>query len=91
MPGTDWETLPLPEQTSVVVTNPLNRRAIIVAGGAQTDALWPAIEKSSRLAYEALTGQGYTDDTIYFMSPVTFMPGIDGLSNLANLHDAITV
>ena len=78
-------------QTSVVVTNPLNRRAIIVAGGAQSDALWPAIEKSARLAYEALTGQGYTDDTIYFMSPVTVGAGIDGVSNLANLQDAITV
>jgi len=80
-----------PKMTSVSVTNPLYRRAIIVAGGAQSDALWPAIEQSSRLAYEALTGQGYTDNTIYFMSPVTFMAGIDFTPTPANLQDAITV
>ncbi|MGA1869871.1 MAG: C13 family peptidase [bacterium] len=39
--------------------------------------------------YEALTFQGYTDDDIYFMSPITFSTGVDGLSTLLNLSYAI--
>jgi len=79
----------IPEITIVSVENPLRRRAIIVAGGAQADDLWPAIEKNATLVYEALSFQGYSDDDIYFMSPVTFSTGVDGLSTLSNLSYAI--
>jgi hypothetical protein len=80
----------IPKVTQVSISNPLSRKAIIVAGGTQTDDLWPAIEKNAGLAYDALKFQGYTDDDIYFMSPVTFSVGIDGTSTLSNLQYAIT-
>ena len=78
-----------PKITSVSVNSPRARRAIIVGGGADTDPLWPAIENSSLVAYNALRGQGYTDDTIRFYAPVTFNPGVDGLNALANLQSAL--
>src|SRR6185436_16155848 len=55
-----------PKITSVSVNSPLARKAIILAGGADTDPLWPAIENSTLVAYNALKGQGYSDDTIRF-------------------------
>jgi sugar lactone lactonase YvrE len=79
----------IPKLTTVTVNDPLRRRAIIVAGGWQSDPLWPAIEKSATLVYEALTFQGYTDDDIYFMSPVTFSAGVDVSATLSNLNYAI--
>ena len=80
----------IPKLTAVSVNNPLRRRAIIVAGGPHTDGLWLAIQKNAGLAYDALTFQGYTKDDIYFMSPVTFSAGVDGLPNLSNIEDALT-
>jgi hypothetical protein len=72
----------------VSVNNPLRRRAIIVAGGAQTDDIWPAIQNNATLVYKALTFQGYTNDDIYFMSPasipdVTKLPLLNTLSNMS--------
>jgi len=80
----------IPQLTTVSVENPLRRRAIMVVGGLQADDLWPSIEKSATLVYEALTFQGYTDDDIYFMSNVTFSAGVDGLSTLSNISHALT-
>jgi sugar lactone lactonase YvrE len=79
----------VPLLTTVNVENPLRRRAIIVAGGSQSDDIWPAIENNTTLVYEALTFQGYSDDDIYFMSPVTFSTGVDGTATLSNLEYAI--
>ena len=79
----------IPKLTTVSVNNPLRRRAIIVAGGPQSDSLWSAIQKNAGLAYDALTFQGYTNDDIYFMSPVTFTAGVDVLPTLSNIQYAI--
>ncbi len=80
----------IPEITTVSVDNPTRRKAIIVAGGSQSDTLWPAIETNAQLAYDALKFQGYSDYDIYFMSPVTFSAGVDGTSTLGNLEYAVT-
>ncbi|MFC1798871.1 C13 family peptidase, partial [Thermodesulfobacteriota bacterium] len=81
----------IPELTSVSVNNPLRRRAIIALGGSQSDAIWPAMENLGTLAYESLTFQGYSVDDIFFMSPVTFSTGVDGLTTLSNLSYAVNV
>ena len=80
----------IPKVTQVSVVNPLRRKAVIVAAGSQSDALWPAIEKNAGLAYGALKFQGYVDDDIYFMSPVTFSAGVDAAPTVNNLNNAIT-
>jgi hypothetical protein len=79
----------IPQLTTVSVENPLRRRAIIAMGGLQTDPLWPAMENSATLAYEAITFQGYTDDDSYFMSPVAFSSGVDGTPTLSNFSYAV--
>jgi sugar lactone lactonase YvrE len=81
----------IPKVTQVSVINPLRRKAIIVAAGSQSDALWPAIEKNAGLAYGALKFQGYVDEDIYFMSPVTFSSGVDVAPTVNNLNNAITI
>jgi streptogramin lyase len=80
----------VPKVTQVSVTNPLSRKAIVIAGGTQTDTLWPAIEKNAGYAYDALKFQGYVDEDITFMSPVTFSQGLDGTPTLSNIQYAIT-
>ncbi len=79
----------IPKLTNVSVGNPLRRRAIIVAGGPESDPLWPAIERNARAAYEALTIQGYTNEDLYFMSPVAFSTGHDASSTVSNLQFAL--
>jgi sugar lactone lactonase YvrE len=81
----------IPELTTVTVDNPMRRRAIIVAGGSHADALWPTVEKSAGLAYRALKFQGYSDDDLYFLSPVTFTEGVDGSTTLNNLDYALNI
>lgn len=78
----------LPQQTTVTVTNPLMRRAIIVAGGDASSAAWPAYEATAALAYETLVFQGYGDDNIRYYSQTT-TPGVDGLGTASNLEYAI--
>jgi sugar lactone lactonase YvrE len=80
----------IPKLTTVTVGNPLKRRAVIACGGSQGDALWPAVEKSGTLTYEALRFQGYKDEDIYFLSPVSFSLGVDGTATLSNLQYALT-
>ena len=77
-----------PKLTTVTVDSPLTRKAIIVAGGSPEDALWLAIEKNVSMTYEALLYQGYTDDTITFMSPVGIR-GVDQLATFDNLEHAV--
>ncbi|RKZ90588.1 MAG: hypothetical protein DRQ40_10825, partial [Gammaproteobacteria bacterium] len=79
----------VPEVTTVVVENPSSRKAIIVAGGEQSDTLWESVRRNALLAYDALSFQGYSDDEIYFMSPVTFTSGVDGLPTFSNLEYAL--
>ena len=78
-----------PELTAVTVNNPLKRRAILVAGGPATGSLWTAVVNSSLLAYEVLKFQGYKDEDIYFMSPVTFSAGVDGAPSISNIRYAV--
>jgi uncharacterized protein YjiK len=79
----------VPKLTTVSVNNPLRRKAIIVAGGPETSVQWNAIEKNADLVYKALAFQGYTDDDIYFMKPITISAGVDGSTSLSNLDYAI--
>ena len=82
----------IPRITNVSVTNPLRRKAIIVAGGSQGDSLWPAIERGAKLSYDALRFQGYAEDDIYLLSPAS-IAGVTKPTVLAtkdNLSYAIT-
>jgi hypothetical protein len=79
----------LPKLTHVMVTNPLTRKALLAAGGTVGSALWPAIEQTAKLSYDALKSQGYSDDQIYYLSQTT-TPGVDGLGVLSNISWAIT-
>ena len=79
----------IPKLTTVNVDNPLRRKAVIAIGSSQTDAFWPVVKESASVAYKALTYQGYSDDDIYFMSPVVFSTGHDASSTLNNLSYAL--
>lgn len=76
------------QMTTVTVSNPRSRKALIVAGGSTADPLWAAIESSARVAYEALTFQGYHDADIYYLSQ-TATPGFDGLAAVSSIDWAI--
>lgn len=77
-----------PKLTTVTVDAALTRKAMIVAGSSPQEVLWPAIERSVSAAYEALLSQGYTDDTVTFLSPVA-ITGVDQLATLDNLEYAL--
>ena len=79
----------IPKLTTVSVQSPLRRKAIIVVGCSQSDTWWPVVKENASLAYKALTYQGYTDNDIYFMSPVAFSTGHDVSSTLSNFSYAI--
>ncbi len=77
-----------PKLTSITVGNPLTRRAVLVAGGASTDPLWPSIERAASSAYQALKFQGYKNSEIAFFSATT-VNGVEQLSTLSNLDLAL--
>ncbi len=80
-----------PKEITLAVNNPLKSRAILLAGGPASSPIWPAVEKNMISAYNALTFQGYSDEDIYFMSPVAFSAGTDGLPSLSNLQYALDI
>ncbi len=79
-----------PSLTTVSVNEPLTRKAVIVIGGSASDPRAPVFQAAAEDAYRAFIQQGYADESVYFMSPVTFMAGIDGSPSAANLEYAIT-
>ncbi len=81
----------IPKLSTVSVESPMKRRAIILLGGSEQNELWQTRKKLGRLVYDALKSQGYSDEDVYFMSPVSFSSGVDGLPVLDNLSHAITM
>jgi DNA-binding beta-propeller fold protein YncE len=74
------------------------RKAIIVAGSGPyaTNTLWDATQMCASYAYRALRLQGYTADTIYYLSSDTDLdldndgyPDVDGDTTNANLEYAV--
>ncbi len=78
---------------------PLKSRAIIVEGGGPYDGnkLWSATRMAARLAYRALTHQGFDKETITYLSADTEMDldgnsqpdDVAGIPSLANFETAI--
>ena len=75
-----------------------NNKAIIVAGSGPyvTNTLWDATQICANYAHRALTHQGYTKDTIYYLSADMDLdldndgyPDVDGDATNANLEYAI--
>ena len=74
------------------------RKAIIVAGSGPyaTNTLWDATQMCANYAYRALTYQGYTGDTIYYLSADTDLdldndgsPDVDADATNSNLEYAL--
>jgi DNA-binding beta-propeller fold protein YncE len=74
------------------------RKSIIVAGSGPyaTNTLWDATQMCANYAYRALTYQGYTADTIYYLSADTDLdldndgyPDVDADATNANLEYAV--
>ncbi|KJR43505.1 two component regulator propeller domain-containing protein [Candidatus Magnetoovum chiemensis] len=74
-------------------------KAIVVAGsGPSNNSLWGAIEANTNLVYITLTYQGFTKDSIYFLSSGDnidvdgngFLDDIDGEATNSNVQYAIT-
>ena len=82
-----------------VTTKPLNNKAIIVAGGGpfKGNNLWDATQMNANFAYRTLISQGYTNDTIYYLSSDRNVdlngdgiPDVDADATNSSLQDAIT-
>ena len=74
-------------------------KAILVAGSGpyKGNNLWDATEMNANFAYRALTYQGYTNDTVYYLSSDQNLdlnddgiPDVDGDATNSNLQGAIT-
>jgi len=79
-----------PSISTVIVSNPLRQKAVIVCGASVSDEIWPAVAKNAQSAYRTLVFQGYRDEDIYYLSPETVSPGIDGTPDLSNVNYAIS-
>jgi hypothetical protein len=74
-------------------------KAILVAGSGpyKGNNLWDATEMNANFAYRALTYQGYTKDTVFYLSSDRNLdlngdgiPDVDGDATNSNLQSAIT-
>ena len=82
-------------------TQALVSKAIIVAGGGPFPGnnLWDATQMVANYAYRALTYQGYTKDTIYYLTSDTdldldgngILDDVDADATNMNLRDAIAI
>lgn len=82
------------------VTDAINNKAIILAGGGpyRGNYLWDATRANANFAYRTLTYQGFTKNTIYYLTPETALDldgngladDVDGEATIANLQSGIT-
>ncbi len=81
------------------VSESFKNKAIVVAGSGAYEGnnLWDATEMNANYAYRALAYQGYTNDTIYYLSSDKTLdlngdgiPDVKGDATNSNLQSAIT-
>ncbi|MCP4644724.1 MAG: DUF5011 domain-containing protein [bacterium] len=113
VPYDGGNALAFDEDGNIYVADPLNNRvqkfravdvtenskAIVVAGGGAFigNALWTATESCANFAYRSLTYQGFTKETIYYLSSDTDLDldsngvadDVDGDATNANLQYAL--
>ncbi|MEL6543661.1 MAG: Ig-like domain-containing protein, partial [Myxococcota bacterium] len=99
VPGNDYRITVTDTANNVTVSTPIQivpdgfdvGQAIIIAGGAQSDHLWPDTRNLSQYAYEVLQSRGLSDDQIYFLSQPGVRDfdndGIDEIDASATLND----
>lgn len=68
-------------------------KAIIVAGGGPYpgNRLWDTTQACANYAYHALLLQGYSDDSIFYLSSSPYNPNQDAAASLNKLKEAITL
>jgi len=69
----------IPQFTTVSVNSSMARRAIIVVGNTYDKSLDAYYNTIAETIYDTLIFQGYTDDTLYVISPNNLLDGWDGL------------
>ncbi len=80
-----------PKLAEVTVNKALKRKAIILVGKPLSNGIESLLADFGNLAYTALgKNQGYSDDDIYFMSPIA-SGGVDGSPNLKSLEDTLDI
>jgi hypothetical protein len=84
----DANQVSIPHFSTVSVNTPMARRAIIVVGETFDQSLNTYFETTADIIYDTLIFQGYTDETLYVMSPTVFSSGWDGLPNADNIQYA---
>jgi len=84
----DTNQVSIPNFTTISVNTPTARRAIIVVGETFDEILDPYFETIAAAIYDTLLFQGFTDETIYVMSPTAFTKRWDGLPNASNIQYA---
>lgn len=67
----------------------LDTKAILVAGTDHDNQIWNETKKAADYAYQALLYQGYTDESIYYLSPDIAAKDVDNESTLSNVEYAI--
>ncbi|MBF0450139.1 MAG: hypothetical protein HQK75_05515 [Candidatus Magnetomorum sp.] len=79
----------IPQFSTVNVDSPMLRRAILIVGESADTELNTFFEQTAASAYDALIFQGYTDETLYVMSPTVFIQGWDAVASQSNLSYAL--
>ncbi|ETR70694.1 MAG: hypothetical protein OMM_03054 [Candidatus Magnetoglobus multicellularis str. Araruama] len=79
----------MPEFSTVSVNTPMARRAVIIVGETFDLTLDAYLETVAANIYDALIFQGYTDETLYVMSPRIITNGWDGMVNANNIQYAL--
>ncbi|MBF0452130.1 MAG: hypothetical protein HQK75_15620 [Candidatus Magnetomorum sp.] len=78
-----------PKITTVSVQNPLSNKAIIISGAANAHASRQSIDRNVKLAYDALTFQGYSDVDIFYLGFSDDISQADGVASKDTLENAI--
>ncbi|MEE4358944.1 MAG: carboxypeptidase regulatory-like domain-containing protein [Desulfococcaceae bacterium] len=68
----------------------LDTKAIIITGTDSDNKIWEETKTAADHAYKSLLYQGYTAESIYYLSPDTESEGVDETTTLANISGAIT-
>jgi sugar lactone lactonase YvrE len=79
----------IPQFTTVSVNTPMARRAVIVVGNTDDQSLDTYYETIAANIYDTLIFQGYTDETLYLLTPNNLADGWDGFPDANNIQYAL--
>ena len=83
------DDFPYDSSRTVAEHTPVQKVIIVAGGGPERNELWPATQLVANFAYQSLKAQGFTPESIQYLSEEANNPDVDAAPTIAEFESAI--